>query len=308
MSGLSALRRPVLRLAVYYGLLAFIVWGIGTAAPAVPELLARYREVPAPVSLSNHVVSPPMLSQGEWALVTLLVMLIAVALVVPVAWVYMITKRRGGYDQSVVQTVIILPMTVAGTVILVRNSLALAFALAAIVAAVRFRNTLKDTKDAVYIFLALAVGVAAGVVATSVAGVLSLVFNVTVLVLWAFNVGNIYADRLGGDRAERLGPHLDAAGEEKKKKRFNGALLIKATQLAPVQEATEALLEDRTKRWKLVGVAPGSQGTHTLEYLVRIKDESGVSALLDAVRAAGGAGVVNAEFRSLRGLEDRGSV
>jgi len=307
MNGLSALRRPVLRLAVYYGLLVFIVWSVAAAAPAVPALLARYREVPAPVSLSNQVVAPPMLSQGEWALVTLFVMLIAIALVLPVAWVYMITKRRGGYDQSVVQTVIILPMTVAGTVILVRNSLALAFALAAIVAAVRFRNTLKDTKDAVYIFLALAVGVAAGVLATSVAGVLSLVFNVTVLVLWAFNVGNIYADRLGGERAERLAPHLDA-GDEKKKKRFNGALLIKARQLAPVQAATEELLEDQTKRWKLVGVGPASQGVHTLEYLVRIKDESGVSVLLDAIRAAGAADVVNAEFRSLRGLEDRSSA
>src|SRR5207247_8657225 len=102
-------------------------------------------------------------------------------------------------DQSVVQTVIILPMTVAGTVILVQNSLALAFTLAAIVAAVRFRNTLKDTKDAVYIFLALAVGVAAGVFAPSVAAVMSLLFHVVVLTLWTFNVGDIYADQLGAD-------------------------------------------------------------------------------------------------------------
>src|SRR2546430_15371128 len=98
-------------------------------------------------------------------------MLTALLLVLPVSWVYMLTKQRSGYDQSVVQTVIILPMTVAATVILVQNSLALAFTLAAIVAAVRFRNTLKDTKDAGYIFLAPAVGVAAGGVApTGAAG------------------------------------------------------------------------------------------------------------------------------------------
>src|SRR5256885_10660735 len=86
-------------------------------------------------------------------------------------------------------------MTVAATVILVQNSLALAFTLAAIVAAVRFRNTLKDTKDAVYIFLALAVGVAAGVFAPTVAAVMSVVFNAVVLLLWKSNVGNIYADQ-----------------------------------------------------------------------------------------------------------------
>src|SRR2546429_3585349 len=119
----------------------------------------------------------------------------ALLLVLPVAWVYMLTKQRSGYDQSVVKTVIILPMTVASTVILVQNSLALAFTLAAIVAAVRFRNTLKDTKDAVYIFLALAVGVAAGVFAPTVAAVMSVVFNAVVLLLWKSNVGNIYADQ-----------------------------------------------------------------------------------------------------------------
>src|SRR5947209_15006269 len=107
----------------------------------------------------------------------------------------MLTKQRSGYDQSVVQTVIILPMTVAATVILVENRLALAFTLAAIVAAVRFRNTLKDTKDAVYIFLALAVGVAAGVFAPTVAAVMSVVLNVVVLALWKSNVGTIYADQ-----------------------------------------------------------------------------------------------------------------
>jgi len=79
----------------------------------------------------------------------------------------------------------------------VQNSLALAFTLAAIVAAVRFRNTLKDTKDAVYIFLALAVGVAAGVFSPTVAAVMSLMFNIVVLALWELNVGNIYADQRG---------------------------------------------------------------------------------------------------------------
>ena len=125
-------------------------------------------------------------------------MLTALLVVLPVSWVYMLTKQRSGYDQSVVQTVIILPMTVAATVILVQNSLALAFTLAAIVAAVRFRNTLKDTKDAVYIFLALAVGVAAGVFSPTVAAVMSIMFNIIVLALWQLNVGNIYADQRGG--------------------------------------------------------------------------------------------------------------
>ncbi len=303
---------PYVRLAAYYALLGLAVWLLVTLLPSLPQLLERFRELGVlGVTAARRgrgledLAGPgaPTLSQGEWAWVTLLSMLTALVLVLPVAWVYMLTKRRSGYDQSVVQTVIILPMTVGATVILVQNSLALAFALAAIVAAVRFRNTLKDTKDAVYIFLALAVGVAAGVFAPTVAAVMSVVFNVVVLSLWQFNVGNIYADRLGADRAARLEPHLDAAADDKKKKRFNGALLIHAARLDPAQRVTEALLEEQVKRWKLAEIVPSDRGTATLEYLVRLKDDAVAAALLDSLKAQGAPHIVAAEFRSLRGLE-----
>jgi hypothetical protein len=306
MNGATQARYPVLRLAMYYGLLTLAVWAIVTFLPGIPALLTRFHELPSVVdrnAIAGGAAMSPLLSEGQWALITLIAMVMATALVLPVAWVYMVTKRRSGYDQSVVQTVIMLPMTVAGTVILVRNSLALAFALAAIVSAVRFRNTLKDTKDAVYIFLALAVGVAAGVLAPTVALVMSIVFNLAVLTLWTFNVGNMYADRLGGDRATRLGPMLEASADEKKKKRFNGAVVVRAARRAPAQRAVEALLEEHTKRWKLAGDVPGDGDAGTLEYLVRLKDESRAAPLLAAIRARGGADVEHAEFRSLRGLE-----
>ena len=296
---------PYLRLVGYYALLAVGAWLVIRFFPAVPQLLDHVREMSALGIVTarrgrdlEQVVGPTAqtLSQGEWALVTLLSMTTALLLVLPVAWVYMLTKQRSGYDQSVVQTVIILPMTVAGTVILVQNSLALAFTLAAIVAAVRFRNTLKDTKDAVYIFLALAVGVAAGVFAPSVAAVMSLLFNVVVLLLWTFNVGDIYADQLGADRAARLGPSLG------KKRRFNGALLIHASRLKPAQRATEAVLEEQIKRWELAGTVPAAGGggdASTLEYLIRIKDERRVTALLDALKEQGAPDIVSAEYRPL---------
>jgi hypothetical protein len=194
-----------LRLAAYYLLLGLAVWLLIRFVPGIPQLLDRFREVSVLGAVAGRgslveeaTAAVGTLSQGQWALVTFLSMLTALLLVLPVSWVYMLTKQRSGYDQSVVQTVIILPMTVAATVILVQNSLALAFTLAAIVAAVRFRNTLKDTKDAVYIFLALAVGVAAGVFSPTVAAVMSFLFNVVVLALWELNVGNIYADQQRG--------------------------------------------------------------------------------------------------------------
>ena len=78
---------------------------------------------------------------------------------------------------------------------IVQANLALAFSLAGIVAAVRFRTTLEDTKDAVYVFLAIGVGVSSGVQALGIALVLSVLFNVVIVALWKTQFGNIYADQ-----------------------------------------------------------------------------------------------------------------
>src|SRR5881296_4489717 len=275
-------KSPFVRLAAYYAVLGLATLLLIRTFPQLRDLFERFQELsPVHGAVSRKdaleaagTTGPASLGLVALGLITFPSMIGALALMIPTAWVYMVTKQERGYDQSVVQTVIILPMTVAGTVILVQNSLALAFALAAIVAVVRFRNTLKDTKDTVYIFLALGVGVAAGVFAPTVAAVMSVVFNAVVLLLWKFNVGNIYADRLGAERAVRLEPHLDAAAEDKKKKRFNGALLIHAARLEPAQRVAEALLDDQAKRWKLAEIVPGERGTSILEYLIRLKDDT----------------------------------
>ena len=304
-------KSPFVRLAAYYVVLGLVTVLLVRTFPQLRELFERFQEL-SPVhgavgkkealEQATGTPGPASLGSTALALITFLSMIGALALMLPTAWVYMITKQQRGYDQSVVQTVIVLPMTVSGTLILVQNSLALAFALGGIVAAIRFRNTLKDTKDVVYIYLALGVGLAAGVYVPVVAAVMSLVFNTTLLALWRLNVGNIYADRLGADRAARLEPHLEAAAEDKKKKRFNGALLIHAARLESAQRVVEALLDDHAKRWKLAEIVPSDRGTSTLEYLIRVKDDAVAAALDIDLKAQGAPDIVAAEFRSLRGL------
>ena len=136
----------------------------------------------------------------------------ALAIMIPVAWTYIIIKRSGGYDQSVVHTLIILPVAVTGIVIIVKTSVALAFSLAGIVAAVRFRTTLEDTKDAVYVFLAIGVGLAAGSQRLGTALLASMVFNAVNLFLWKIKFGNIYVDQLHRTSSLGLGDVLAGAG------------------------------------------------------------------------------------------------
>ena len=133
---------------------------------------------------------------GRLAL-TLFAVLGAVALALPVAGIYMHTRRLQ-YDPSIVQTMIVLPIVVAGVVLVVKNSLALAFALAGIVAGVRFRQKLDDPKDAVYVLLSLGLGLAAAVQALDIALAVSLAFNVVVLGLWRFDPGTITASSAPG--------------------------------------------------------------------------------------------------------------
>ena len=62
----------------------------------------------------------------------------AIILTIPISWVYFITSRARRIDQSFLQTIMILPAVVTGIAMIVVNSLALAFSLAGVVAAVRF--------------------------------------------------------------------------------------------------------------------------------------------------------------------------
>lgn len=71
----------------------------------------------------------------------------------------------------------------------VQHSLALAFSLAGIVAGVQFRRALSDTFDTLFIFVAIAVGIAAGIKALDIAIVITIFFNLTTLLVCIFGDG-----------------------------------------------------------------------------------------------------------------------
>ncbi|HKK92952.1 MAG TPA: DUF4956 domain-containing protein [Longimicrobiales bacterium] len=201
----SKARGVGLRIAGFYALLGLLIFIGVRYLPALENLILLADITPdtnAPADAITSTMAGGTPLQGAiptgWdsVWVTGASVLGALIIMLPVAWTYILIKRDAGYEESVVHTLLILPVAVAGIVTIVQGSLALAFSLAGIVAAVRFRTTLDDTKDAVYVFLAIGVGLAAGVQALGVALALSVVFNAVNLVLWKLNFGDIYADRL----------------------------------------------------------------------------------------------------------------
>jgi hypothetical protein len=122
-----------------------------------------------------------------WLVITILGALLTAW---PVSWVYIAVRNRKEYDQSLVDTIVILPIVVTSIVIIVQNSLALAFSIAGIAAAVRFRNSLKSSGDALFILLAVGIGLSAGIGALELAIVMTVAFNYVFLLLWVTDYGD----------------------------------------------------------------------------------------------------------------------
>jgi len=183
---------PLLQITGYYALVAAVIYALVLVFPGlVPFLPFGGNEVTSS-GIGEFVTGD--LKAITWdpvekAVRLALSLIGVVVLMEPVAWVYMGARRRRGRDQAFMLTLLLLPVVVASIVLIVQNSLALAFSLAGIVAGVRFRLTLDDTLDASYIFVAIAVGLSAGIEALEIAIVLTVFFNYFVLMFFELDYG-----------------------------------------------------------------------------------------------------------------------
>jgi len=92
----------------------------------------------------------------------LLSLLLAFVLGQVMAWVYYFTHSGLSYSKSYVQSLILITVLVAMIMAVIGNNIITAFGLMGALAIIRFRNVVKDTRDIVFIFCALVVGMAAG--------------------------------------------------------------------------------------------------------------------------------------------------
>ena len=334
--------RPIRRLIAYYIVLAVVTFILLYFLPIANMLFTGER-------LEQLTTTPQLLRDGlaaseaggpaaaelaprlALAVSTTLVLIGTLVLMLPVSWVYMSTRRSKGHNQAIVQTLIILPIVVAGIVLVVRNSLALAFSLAGVVAAVRFRTSLNDARDVVFIFLAIAVGFAAGVQVMTVALLVSFIFNFVLLLTWRYDFGRnvLEPSAVATQWAEPLEELAAKTGEVKvpdrdlvmaltpkkmevlaerfervrdmgvdgkgKKPRYNAVLAISTGDIKAVQQEAERVLDDTVKRWKLDEVVTNDGKPSELYYLVRLRKSMAKEELVTAIRAVVGDKIDKAE-------------
>jgi len=316
---------------------ADIAWAILPAGARV-EVMAALSSLVAFRESSGITISPggmPAQTAVAPPFQPLLPVFVAVTsaflLALPVAWVYMFTRQRKGYRPSDVQALVLMPVVVAGVVVLVKSSLPLAFSLAGIVAAVRFRTNLEDSKDATFIFLATALGLACGV-QIEVAAVFSILFNAAVLVLWTSDFARMppslegvrakrqlerataianrtsqFVARLDSEVLETLAPaQLDALENRLRRRRsdlagggsdakYDATMRILTTDASLLRAAIDPVLEADSKRWRCRGVSTNETGT-SVEYELRMKKGYSRQSLADTVREKGAPYVVGIEI------------
>jgi len=115
-------------------------------------------------------------------------MLGALLLMIPMRWLYLAVgdlevaeDEPAGHKVSA--SLLLLPLVVTAIIVIVKFSLALAFALTGIFAGVRYRTSLKNLTDALFIFACMAIGLAAGTQSLGIALALSVIFVFTALAL-----------------------------------------------------------------------------------------------------------------------------
>ncbi|MGH7524759.1 MAG: hypothetical protein ACREK8_10665 [Gemmatimonadales bacterium] len=332
--------RPLRRLLGYYVVLAILVAVLFHFVPYFDRLLSgeHVQAITGSAVLQDaleggkgKLVEVTAQSRLDLMLTTVLVMLSTLALMLPVSWVYMSARRTRDSSQHIAQTLIIMPLVVAGIVLVVRASLALAFSLSGIVAGMRFRTVMRDVRDTVYILLGIGVGLAAGVQSLTVAAVLSLVFNFVVLLAWRYDFGrNVLEPTAASQWAEPLGDLADnkvgegpvpdrdlvlalspkkaatlakrfnrvrkILGPTKKKPRFNAILSVTTDTLSEAQTRVESVLDSLARRWRLDEVVTNEGKPSELYYLVGVRKSVTRDQLLTAIRQSAGERIIQADM------------
>ena len=341
--------RPMRRLVAYYVIVAIIVAALAFFFPREMARIAAkgLGDSPeGPTVLSDALSSAdPNVTFGMGsllgvALTTVLILIGALVLILPVTWVYMSARPSGGqHNQNVVQTLVILPLVVAGIVFMVQNSLALAFSLAGVVGAVRFRTTLRDSRDLVYVFLSIVVGFAAGVQSLAVGAVVSIVFNFVLIITWRYDYGrnmlmptasaqwsrplqalasptgdHQIPDRdlllsLTPEKANALADRFERVRDtigKKKKARYNSVLHVTTDNVPGAQKQVELVLDRLTRRWDLDEVITNVGKPSEIYYLTRLKKSIPKDVLLTAIHDSAGDVIASVDLEAGEPAEGEG--
>ncbi len=200
----------------------------------------------------------------------LITMALPFALNFPITWVYRYTQKHNNYSESFVHSLFLFSTLSAIITLLIGSNIARAFGLVGALSIIRFRNALKDPIDAVYIFWALAVGMAAGTG-----------FYFAAIILVAFCCIMV------------LFLHYSGYGRSKYVDSVLKVITKVSNEAQSLPEITKALKANTKAAEQMNVIFDSSSDNKTYIYNIRLKNNAESKKLTDAIAAVSGVSSVH---------------
>ncbi len=184
---------------------------------------------------------------------------ISLALGFVIAGLYMF---RSHYSKSFVMTLVMLPAVVQIVILLVNGNLGVGVAVAGTFSLVRFRSVPGTAREITSIFLAMAVGLAAGMGYLGIAVLLVVVLGAVSMILT-----------------------ITSFGDQRNRK----DLRITIPESLNYTDVFDDILKSYAKNWELVQVKTTNMGSlYKLTYQIEMKDTSEEKKMIDELRCCNG--------------------
>ncbi len=198
-------------------------------------------------------------------------LLMAFVLAQVVAWAYTWTHTGLSYSRGFTQSLLLMAVVVTLVMFVIGNNIITAFGLIGAMAIIRFRNVLKDTRDTVFVFFILILGMATGTqrYMTSIVGTAAFVLLALYMHYTAFGT---------------LG-------------RFDGHLSLRLAANGNETELT-SLLRRFCRTIKRLSIRQsGARDSSAYLFQIRLRDPRSQNELLDALRSLDSVGEVSFMLR-----------
>lgn len=193
---------------------------------------------------------------------TVAALLLAFALSMVVSWVYVATYQGLSYVRSFATTLAIAGVPAALVMLAIGDDVARGLGLVGALTVIRFRSSLKDTRDLIFAFTTLGVGVACGVLAFPIAILGTAVFCAAVVGLSFSSFGT-----------RRL---------------YNAVLRLQVPAGPEAQRAVSQLLAQYTPSFVLINLRDLGGGTQEHAYHLKLRDAGEKGQLLQSLTAISG--------------------
>lgn len=184
--------------------------------------------------------------------------------------VYIHTHSGHSYSRAFVHSLVLVSITIALIMIIIGSNIARAFALVGAMSIVRFRNPVKDSRDLVFVFMSIAIGMASGTQFYSFAAIFTAFSIIVLLALHYSGYGTIHANTwiLTIKAPASTQVEIEKIMQEHCRHHF----IVSVDKFAGDPDLQDMVFEVALKR--------GEKYPELIEHLTRVSDRLSVSVLM----------------------------